>query len=166
MMRAKLFAFLTIVALLSPVGALAQGSTVAAEEAFRRGIAALQANNFEQAIRDLREARRSLEDDPQVNYALGVAYLGNQQPREGRQYLERSVRDDNAPPDAWQRLGAAYLQLGDRERANQQLSTLQTLVARCTGRCPAERRSQLQTAHDQLAQLLASTPAAAPPSQQ
>jgi len=133
--------------------------------AYQAGVAALQAQNYRDAIRNFRTARRAAPNDPQINYALGLAYVGNNDTDEARQAFERSVRGANAPAGARLQLGLIYLHSGDRERAVEQQAALQNAIEECDAGCGDQRRAQLQAAYDQLTAALnapAQTPAADP----
>lgn len=132
--------------------------------AYQDGVAALNRGDYRSAIRQLRIARRSLPNEPNVNYALGLAYSGNGDKNDARSAFERAVSANDAPAGAHLQLGLVYLELGQREDAMAQLNTLAELIAACDETCGAERRAQLQTAHDQLAGALAApaAPAADP----
>ncbi|QGZ95889.1 tetratricopeptide repeat protein [Terricaulis silvestris] len=130
--------------------------------AYQAGVAALQAQNYRDAIRSFREARRSAPNDSQINFALGLAYVGAGENDDARGALERAVRDENGPPGAWLQLGLTYIELGRRDDAVAQQAALAAKVAACDTACGDQRRAQLQLAHDQLTQALAA-PAAADP---
>jgi tetratricopeptide (TPR) repeat protein len=130
--------------------------------AYQAGIAALNAQNYRDAIRSFREARRSAPNDSQINFALGLAYVGAGEDDDARTALERAVRDENGPPGAWLQLGLVYLELGRRDDAVAQQTVLAAKLAACDAACGDQRRAQLQLAHDQLTQAL-TAPAAADP---
>jgi tetratricopeptide (TPR) repeat protein len=134
--------------------------------AYQRGVEALRANNYAEAIRHLRDARRAAPTDGIINFALGLAYTGAGETDDARGSFERAVRADNAPPAARLQLGLIYLQAGDRERAVAQQTELAEEIADCDARCGDARRAQLQASYDQLTQALnapAQAPAAADP---
>jgi len=143
------------------------GATMAAPSsespaaAYQRGVEALRASDYAQAIRHLRDARRLAPSDGNINFALGLAYNGAGETDDARGAFERAARDANAPPGTRLQLGLIYLQAGDRERATRQQAELAEAIADCDARCGDARRAQLQASHDQLAQALAA-PAAAP----
>ncbi len=131
---------------------------------YQAGIAAINAHNYREAVRHLRAARRALPNDGVVNYALGVAYSGDNDKQEAREAFERSTRAANAPAAAWLQLGLVELELGNRDAAIAQQAALASAIAACDAACGDARRAQLQAAHDQLAQALAppAEPAPAP----
>ena len=68
--------------------------------AYQAGVTALQAHDYRAAIRNFREARRAAPNDSQINFALGLAYVGAGENDDARGALERAVRDENGPPGA------------------------------------------------------------------
>lgn len=130
--------------------------------AYQAGVAALNAQNYRDAIRSFRDARRSAPNDSQINFALGLAYVGAGENDDARGALERAVRDENGPPGAWLQLGLTYIELGRREDAVAQQTALAAKLAACDAACGDQRRAQLQLAHDQLTQALAAPTAADP----
>jgi tetratricopeptide (TPR) repeat protein len=143
------------------------GNSESPAQAYQAGITALQAQQYTQAIRHLRTARRAAPNDGVINYALGLAYAGAGETDDARSTFERAVRADNAPPGARLQLGLIYLQAGERDRAVEQQTALASAVQACDAACGDARRAQLQAAHDQLAQAInppaAETPAAPDP---
>jgi tetratricopeptide (TPR) repeat protein len=129
-------------------------------QAYQAGVTALNAREYRDAIRHFRAARRALPNDGTVNYALGLAYVGADDTEEARSAFERAARAENAPAGARLQLGLVHLQLGQRDDAVAQQAELARLIAACDEACGAAKRGQLQTAYDQLTQVL-SAPAAA-----
>jgi tetratricopeptide (TPR) repeat protein len=136
-------------------GGMPSGSSENPAAAYQAGVAALQAQEYREAIRQFRTARRAAPNDGVINYALGLAYAGNEDTDDARQSFERAVRADNAPPGAYLQLGLVYLELGRRDDAVAQQARLQELIGGCDAECGDTRRTQLQAAHDQLSQALA-----------
>lgn len=124
---------------------------------YRAGVAAFNAGNFPEAIRQLRNARRASPNDGTINYALGLAYNSNGDKEEAKTAFERAVRATNAPAPARMQLGLVALQLGDRETATEQQAALQQAVTSCDATCGDARRGQLQASLDQLTRALAAS---------
>jgi tetratricopeptide (TPR) repeat protein len=122
---------------------------------YQAGVAAFNAGNYAEAIRQLRLARRASPSDGTINYALGLAYNANGEKGEAKTSFERAVRASNAPIPARLQLGLVALELGDRETATEQQTTLQRMVASCDAACGDARRGQMQTTLDQLTRALA-----------
>lgn len=128
--------------------------------AYQAGVTALQAQNYREAIRNFRTARRAAPNDAQINYALGLAYVGNNEADEAQEAFERSVRSSTAPAGAWLQLGLIHLQAGDREHAVEQQAALQSAIGACDASCGDQRRAQLQAAYDQLTTAINAPPTA------
>jgi tetratricopeptide (TPR) repeat protein len=148
----------------APSGGMGGGVPNASGEnpqaAYQAGVTALNAQEYREAIRHFRTARRALPNDATINYALGLAYVGNDEPDEARQSLERSVRAENPPPGARLQLGLVYLQLDRRDDALAQQTALAELLAACDDECGETRRGQLAAAHEQLTRALEAPPEA------
>lgn len=131
---------------------------------YQAGVAALNAQNYREAIRQFRNARRAAPNNGAINFALGMAYSGNGDKDDAREAFARAVRDETAPVGARLQLGLAELEAGNRDAAVAQQSALATSIAACDAACGDARRAQLQAAHDQLARALAApaAPAADP----
>jgi tetratricopeptide (TPR) repeat protein len=130
--------------------------------AYQAGVTALQAQNYREAVRQFRTARRAAPNDGTINYALGLALVGENDHAEARGAFERAARADNAPAGARLQLGLVFLQLGQRDNAVGQQSELAAMIAACDAACGDARRAQLQAAHQQLTQAL-TAPAATDP---
>jgi tetratricopeptide (TPR) repeat protein len=127
-------------------------------EAYNAGVDALNARNYPEAIRHLNAARRAAPTNGNINYVLGLAYIGSGDKEQAKAVLERAVRDRDAPFQARLQLGLVSLELGDRETAVEQQTALQRAIERCGGRnCDDARRTQMQAALDQLTRALAPT---------
>ncbi len=121
---------------------------------YQAGIAAFNAGNYSEAIRQLRTARRASPSDGTINYALGLAYNANGDKEEAKIAFERAIHAANAPVLARLQLGLVSLQLGDRDTATEQQTALQRSVTACDATCGDARRGQMQTALDQLTRAL------------
>lgn len=124
---------------------------------YQAGIAAFNAQNYPEAIRQLRAARRASPSDGAINYALGLAYNANGDKDEAKSAFERAVRASNAPIPARLQLGLVALELGDRETAAEQQTALQRMLSACDAQCGDARRGQLQAILDQLTRALAAS---------
>lgn len=122
--------------------------------AYQAGVTALNAHDYPEAIRQFRTARRALPNDGTINFALGLAYVGNGDKDDAQDAFERAVRDANAPVGARLQLGLVSLELGEREKAVEQQTALSAALAACDAQCGEQRRGQLRTALDQLTRAL------------
>jgi tetratricopeptide (TPR) repeat protein len=124
------------------------------QAAYQAGVAALQAQNYREAIRQFRTARRAAPNNGTINYALGRAYEGNNEPDEAQEAYERAVAADDVPAGAWLQLGLIHLQAGRRDEAVAQQTALAAALSACDAACGDTRRAQLTAAHAQLTQAL------------
>ena len=62
------------------------------QAAYQAGVAAMNAQNYREAIRQFRAARRALPDNGTINFALGRAYVGNNEDDEAQNAFERADR--------------------------------------------------------------------------
>jgi tetratricopeptide (TPR) repeat protein len=125
---------------------------------YQAGVAALNARDYPEAIRQLRAARRALPGDGNINYTLGLAYAANGDKDEAKTSFQRAVRARNAPIPARLQLGLVALELGDRDTATEQQTALQRMITACDTACGDARRAQMQAALDQLTRALAAAP--------
>lgn len=132
------------------------------QAAYQAGVQALQGQSYREAIRQLRIARRGAPGSGVVNYALGLAYMGNNDTDDARETFERAARAEDAPAGTRMQLGLVYLQLNRRDDAIAQQAALAEALAACGDGCDATRRAQLQAAHQQLTRAI-EAPAAADP---
>jgi len=131
------------------------------QAAYQAGVAALNAQNYAEAIRQFRTARRAAPSSGVINYALGTAYNGAGETNNARESFERAARASDAPPATRLQLGLIYIGQGQRTEAEAQQAALATQITVCDTSCGDARRAQLQAAHDHLARALAA-PADAP----
>lgn len=118
--------------------------------AYQAGVAALNAQNYREAIRQFRTARRAAPRSGVINYALGRAYEGANEAGEAQTSYERAVAADDAPAGAWLQLGLLHLNAGRRDDAIAQQTALAERVSACDAACGDTRRAQLTAAHTQL----------------
>jgi tetratricopeptide (TPR) repeat protein len=130
------------------------GRQIDPQRAYQEGVAALQARDYRTAVARLRDVLSVAPRDPMTNYVYALALIGNGEPRQARRPLERAVRGDNPPPDAFHQLGLIHLQANDREEAIAQQTALANMLAACAAACGDQRRAQIQAAHDALTNAL------------
>lgn len=134
------------------------------QASYQAGVAAMNAQNYREAIRQFRAAHRALPDNSTINFALGRAYVGNNEDDDAKDAFERAITDNAAPVGAWLELGRLHLRAGQREQAVALQTTLTQMVSACDATCGDTRRAQLNAALAQLTQALdaPATPAADP----
>ncbi|MGE0044670.1 MAG: tetratricopeptide repeat protein [Hyphomonadaceae bacterium] len=137
------------------------GSGFDPARAYQEGVAALQAGDYETAVNRLRRVADVAPRDGTVQYVYALALIGSGEQSDARRPLERAVRDDAVPPDAFNQLGQVYLAGGRRDDAVAQQTRLNELLAGCDAECGDQRRGQIQAAQAALEAAL--NPPAAPP---
>ena len=98
-------------------GGAAPSSREDPQAAYQAGVTAMNEQNYRDAIRNFRNARRALPDNATINFALGRAYVGNNEDNEAQHAFERAVADEAAPVGAWLELGRLHLRAGRRDEA-------------------------------------------------
>jgi tetratricopeptide (TPR) repeat protein len=137
------------------MGMSSSSSGPSPQQAYAAGVAAYNAHDYAESIRQLRSARSAAPNNGSINYALGLAYIGAGQKLDAREALTRAVRDRNAAPGAYLQLGLVSLELGDRAAAAAQQTAVQQQLSRCDAACGDAKHAQWQAAYDQLTQALA-----------
>ena len=122
---------------------------------FQNGVEALNAGQYDKAIRELLKARNARPGEPQINSALGLAYQGAGRKADAKRAFQRAVRARNAPTSALLNLGLVALELGDRATAEAQQTGLDTKLAGCTGSCTASDIAEIKAAQEKLSAALA-----------
>ena len=130
------------------------GRQIDPQRAYQEGVAALQARDYRTAVARLRDVVSVAPRDPMANYVYALALIGDGNSRQARRPLERAVRGDNPPPDAFHQLGLIYLQANNRDQAVAQQTALASMLASCDAACGDPRRAQIQAAHDALTNAL------------
>ena len=143
-------------------GGGAPSSRADPQAAYQAGVTALNAQNYRDAIRQFRAARRSLPDNSTINFALGRAYVGNNEDDDAQEAFERAVADQAAPAGAWLELGRLHLRAGRRDDAAAIVTALAGKISACDATCGDARRAQLTAAQTQLTLALDAPAAPAP----
>jgi tetratricopeptide (TPR) repeat protein len=105
-------------------------------EEYRKGIAALNDKNFKDAARAFGHVLDSAPKDANTNYLAGVSYAGLEDYKKARGFFEKAIKYDDALIPAHKDLGLAYVKLGDKGKANAELSALRARAEKCGENCP------------------------------
>ena len=117
----------------SAPSASAPGYDPAAE--YRKGIEALQAQRYLEAKKAFEQVLRVAPGDANTNLLAGLAAAGLNDLKGARKYYERAVKADKELVGARRELGVTYAKLGEKEKADAQLSALKAMQAKCGGAC-------------------------------
>ncbi|PKN18355.1 MAG: hypothetical protein CVU71_12700 [Deltaproteobacteria bacterium HGW-Deltaproteobacteria-6] len=88
-----------------------------ADAYLKKGIALIEARQYLGALKELLEADKNAPDDPVINYHLGIAYLGRGLKDKAMERFQTAVSLKNDYSEAYNYLGAIYMDMGQWERA-------------------------------------------------
>lgn len=104
---------------------------------YQAGLKFLQAGDFQKAERAFKRVVSVAKTDANSHYLLGISHLEQAEWKPAVRALRNAVRLNPDLHDARSRLGAAYIQLGDIEKADEQLAELAAAKTACAGSCAA-----------------------------
>ena len=125
---------------------------------YRAGIEALKASKFAEARKAFGNVLGVASTDANVNFLAGLADAGLNDFKAAAKHYERAVKANSKLVEAHQELAVAYLKLGQRDKAQAELTKLQKLNADCNGSC--EDASKLKDAITAVQAALAAPPQA------
>jgi tetratricopeptide (TPR) repeat protein len=102
---------------------------------YRKGVAALKANQFAEAKKSFVKVLGVAPRDAKTNYLAGLASAGLNDLKGAVRYYEKALRADRDLIPARQDLAVALTRLGDRAKAEAELAKLRQSEAKC-GSCP------------------------------
>lgn len=102
---------------------------------YQKGMDALKAHRYADAKKAFMNVYSDAPKDPGLNTVVGVAMMGMDDFKGAQKYLERAVKYDPKMIVAHEQLGVAYAKLGQRDKAEAELSTLKQLQATCGTTC-------------------------------
>jgi len=123
-----------------PPSASAPQFDAAAE--YRKGIAALQANQFAQAKKSFVKVLGVAPKDANTNYLAGLAHAGLKDLKGAAKYYAKAIKYDAAMVAAHQELGITYARMGDKPKAEASLAGLKALADKCAATCPDSAKLQ------------------------
>lgn len=114
----------------------ASGSGVDPAKRYAQGVDLLKSGNYKQAEKAFDDVLDVAGKDPNTNYMMALAQVGQQDFNSARKYLRNAVKYDanHALARGW--LGAVEAKLGDAGKAGEQKTALDGLKAKCAGACP------------------------------
>jgi tetratricopeptide (TPR) repeat protein len=102
---------------------------------YAAGVEYLNAKNYKQAERAFEDVLDAAARDPNTNYMMAVAQIGQEDFKNARKYLRNAVKYDANHVHARGWLGAVEAKLGDAGRANEQKTALAAAKEKCAGTC-------------------------------
>jgi tetratricopeptide (TPR) repeat protein len=103
---------------------------------YQNGLQALQTHRYEDAKKSFMKVYSDAAQDPHMNLVLGMSMMGLQDYKGAQKYLEKAVKLDGKMIPAHEQLGITYAKLGQRDKAEAELTTLKGLQAACGTSCP------------------------------
>lgn len=104
-------------------------------EEYRKGVAALQANQFKQAATALERAASGAPKDANIRLLLAMAEKGGGDLKKARKSLQRAIKLDGDLLAARRELALVALELGDAPAAEAELAALRERNTACAGAC-------------------------------
>ncbi len=102
---------------------------------YRKGVDALQAQRYAEAKKAFTHVLGVAPRDANANYLAGLASAGLGDLKGARRHYERAVKSDPAMVAARQELGATYVKLGDTQKAQAELASLNAMAEKCGETC-------------------------------
>ncbi len=176
-MKAKAIIILTVTAsIIAAAPALAAGSgassglpstsrpAVDPAEAYREGVAALQAQDYKKAEKKFGDVLSVVPKNPEANYFMALAKIGNGKPKNAVRYLEKAIKEHPNFVEARERLALVSIDLGNPAVAQEQLVAIEGLKADCAaaGDCDEAYNARVDTAIARINEAIAAAASAAP----
>jgi tetratricopeptide (TPR) repeat protein len=114
----------------------ASGKQVDPAKRYAEGVAFLQAKDFKKAQKAFDDVLDVAAKDPNSNFMMSLALIGQDNAKDARKYLRNTVKYDakHVLGRGW--LGAVEAKLGDAGKANEQKTALVEMKTACAGACP------------------------------
>jgi tetratricopeptide (TPR) repeat protein len=103
---------------------------------YKKGLEALQAQNYKDADRAFGRVLQSLPRDPNTNYMAGLARAGLGELKDASRFFEKAVKYDENLIPARQELGVTWAKLEKQDKAKAVLDDLKQRAAACADACP------------------------------
>lgn len=104
-------------------------------EEYRKGVEALNQEQFDTAAKHFRRVTKVSKRDPNSHYLLGVSYMRGGNAKKARKPLERAVKYAPDLLPAHRDLAMVYMELERSDDANAVLADLKAKQAACAGNC-------------------------------
>jgi tetratricopeptide (TPR) repeat protein len=114
----------------------ASGRQIDPAKRYAEGVDFLKQSNYKQAVKAFEDVLDVAPRDPNSNYMMALAKIGDQNFNDGRKFLRNAVKfkADFSQARGW--LGAMEAKLGDQGKANEQKTALTDLKTKCAATCP------------------------------
>ncbi len=125
---------------------------------YRKGIEALQANQYADAKKAFDRVLAVAPSDANTNFLAGLAAAGLGDLKGARIHYEKAVRADRELVQAHRELGITYSKLGDKPKAQAELDRLTAMQQKCNATCA--KAADIGAAVQALTAALAGAPSA------
>ena len=113
---------------------------------YQDGLKSLRNSDFKNAEKKFDRVIKSTRRNPQANYYMGVAKVGQDKHKSATRYFKAAVRYDETFYEAYAGLGKAYANAGKTEKAQKVVAELNERAASCGECADATRINKAQTA--------------------
>jgi tetratricopeptide (TPR) repeat protein len=125
---------------------------------YRKGVEALQASNFKDALKAFKNVLAVAPRDANTNYLAGLSAIGLNDWKKAKPYLEKAAKADPNLIGAHRQLGVVKAKMGDAAGAGIERDLLKTKLAACGDGCAAN--AELKAAVDAIDAAIAAGPQA------
>ncbi len=115
-------------------------------EEYRAGVAALQTEAYEDAEEAFEKVLKVAPDDPNTNYLMALALIGQDRASRARRYLRKAIRERKDFVEARLSYGLILVDREDLDDAGEQLAALEDILAACGTGCEDDRRALIEGA--------------------
>jgi tetratricopeptide (TPR) repeat protein len=103
---------------------------------YAEGVEYLKAADYKKAEKAFDAVLDVASRDPNTNYMMGLAQIGQNDLKNARKFLRNAVKYNEEFTIARGWLGAVEAKLGDAAKANEQKAALADMKSKCAGTCP------------------------------
>ncbi|MEK7266757.1 MAG: tetratricopeptide repeat protein [Pseudomonadota bacterium] len=132
--------------------------------AYQEGVEALKAKDYKQAEKKFGDVLSVAPANPEANYFMALAKIGNGKQKNAVRYLEKAIKERANFVEAREKLALVSIELGDADAARAQLTAIEGLKAECAaaGDCEGAYNARVDTAISRINEALAPKAEAAP----
>ena len=112
------------------------GKNIDPAKRYTEGVALLQAKDYKKAEKAFDDVLDVVARDPNSNYMMSLALIGQADFKDARKYLRNTVKYDKNHIQGRGWLGAVEAKLGDAAKASEQKAALAEMKTACAGACP------------------------------
>jgi tetratricopeptide (TPR) repeat protein len=105
-------------------------------EEYQKGVELLKAGEYGKAEKAFKRVAKVAKKDANTQYMLGLSHFGQEEFKPAARAFRKAVKYEAKLYPAYGKLGRAYLQTGDEDKASEVLTDLQSASAACAETCP------------------------------